>query len=739
MNSIEQLQSELAIAHSRISELETSSAQSHIFLNIFNSSPLPFALNDVYGNIINVNPMFTRLYGYKLSDIPTLNDWWPKAYPNPKYREWVISSWEKNTERAKKTNTDFEPIKLDVHCKNGAQRTVLASCAPLTDFEQMYLVIFYDITDLTQANSKINILSDSLTQMTLSLEQQHKELILEKEKALANEERLSLAMQGANDGLWDWDIANDKMYYSPRWKSMLGYAEDELVDHFSTWEGLLHPDDLEQTLAQIQSFIDAKIKKYEVEFRMRHKDGHYINILSRSFMVESEEGEITRLVGTHIDITARKKSEEKLSYQSTHDSLTGLLNRREFKRRTELLLAVPAHNRPVHALCYMDLDQFKVVNDTCGHSAGDELLRQLSFILEKAVRQSDIVARLGGDEFAILMEDCSFSDAHRITLSIQSAIEDFQFIWEGRSFRIGASIGLMQITEKALDFIEVLKVADVACYIAKDKGRNRIHVHYENDKELVQRQSEMLWVNRIQYAIDEDSFRLYAQAIEPLTSDSNKHYELLLRMIDEHDNVISPGAFLPAAERYHLIVKVDRWVVKNAFSLIVRNAAFLRNINFVSINLSGQSLTDESFLDFIIEQLQTLGVNSHKICFEITETAAISNLELAGKFINKLKKFGCRFALDDFGSGLSSFGYLKNLKVDYLKIDGIFVKDIASDPIDHAMVKAINEIGQTMGMKTIAEFVETEQIKSILKQMGVDYVQGYAIHKPQSLSELFEK
>ncbi|MGB2105485.1 MAG: diguanylate cyclase [Glaciecola sp.] len=199
---------------------------------------------------------------------------------------------------------------------------------------------------------------------------------------------------------------------------------------------------------------------------MRHKNGHYINILSRSFMVESEEGEITRLVDTHIDITARKKSEEKLSYQSTHDSLTGLLNRREFKRRTELLLAVPAHNRPVHALCYMDLDQFKVVNDTCGHSAGDELLRQLSFILEKVVRQSDIVARLGGDEFAILMEDCSFSDAHRITLSIQSVIEDFQFIWEGRSFRIGASIGLMQITEKALDFIEVLKVADVACYIA---------------------------------------------------------------------------------------------------------------------------------------------------------------------------------------------------------------------------------------------------------------------------------
>jgi len=591
-------------------------------------------------------------------------------------------------------------------------------------------------SELENAHTNISALSKIVDGLTNTLEQKEKELIQEKQKASENTERLSLAMKGANDGLWDWDIANNKMYYSPRWKSMLGYQEDELENHFSTWERLVHPDDLPPAVSQIQSFMQSKTKHYEAEFRMRHKNGSYVNILSRAFVVESEQGEITRLVGTHVDITARKQSEEKLSYQSSHDSLTGLANRREFKRRVELLLSVPVEKRVNHALCYMDLDQFKVVNDTCGHLAGDELLRQLGSLLQKVVRKTDVVARLGGDEFSVLLESCSFDEAHQITSLIQREIEDYRFVWEGRSFRIGVSMGLIQISSKYMDFTEVLKLADVACYIAKEKGRNRIHVHYDDDKELAERQGEMQWVNEVQDAIDENRFKIYAQLIEPLSCNDAMHYELLLRMVDKQGGIVPPGAFLPPAERYQLIVSVDSWMIENAFSFIRNNPDFLKKINFLSINLSGQSLTNDDFLTFITTELIKLKEHCTKICFEITETAAISNLEQASEFIDELKVLGCRFALDDFGSGLSSFGYLKHLKVDYLKIDGIFVKDIASDPIDHAMVKAINEIGHVTGVKTIAEFVETTEIKQILKKMGVDYAQGYAVHKPQPIEAL---
>ena len=738
MGNIKELKSDLEKAYTKISELEKNADVENIFSTIFHSSPIPFFVSDTHNTIIHANNAFVNAYGYDASEIFSLDDWWLKVFPNDRYRDCVISSWEKNLTSLRKTNTRVEPFPFQIRCKNGAMRTVLGSAVRLEETgTEHILYIFYDITDLVHAAPQIKELSNIIDDLTLSLEQQKQELILEKQKATENTERLSLAMKGANDGLWDWDIANEKMYYSPRWKSMLGYQEYELKDEFATWETLVHPDDLAPAISRIQSFMESKTKHYEAEFRMRHKDGSYINILSRAFVVESEQGEITRLVGTHLDITARKKSEEKLSYQSSHDSLTGLANRREFKRRVELLLAVPAKDRVNHALCYMDLDQFKVVNDTCGHLAGDQLLRQLGSLLQKVVRKTDVVARLGGDEFAVLMENCTFDDAHRVTSLIQKEIEDYRFVWEGRSFRIGVSMGLVQITTKYTDFTEVLKLADVACYVAKEKGRNRIHVHYDDDEELAKRQGEMQWVNKVQDAIDENRFKIYAQLIEPLIGNENKHYELLLRMVDEQGGIIPPGAFLPPAERYQLIVKVDMWMIKNALHIIRNNPGFLEGLSFLSINLSGQSIANNDFLTFITENLRTLGEHSAKICFEITETAAISNLEQANEFINELKVLGCRFALDDFGSGLSSFGYLKNLKVDYLKIDGIFVKDIASDPIDHAMVKAINEIGQVMGMKTIAEFVETTEIKQILLTMGVDYAQGYAIHKPQPIEELF--
>ncbi len=551
-----------------------------------------------------------------------------------------------------------------------------------------------------------------------------------------SEERFSLAMQGANDGLWDWNIKTNVVYYSPRWKSMLGYAENEVKPHLSAGTELLHKDDINKVLSEVEACVNGSKEKYEVEFRMQHKDGQYIDILSRAFVVKDEKGVINRLVGTHVDITSRKKADEYLSYQASHDPLTNLVNRREFENRAGRLLSTTKHESDEHALCFMDLDQFKVINDTCGHVAGDEMLRQLSTVLQETMSERDTLARLGGDEFGVLMEHRSLDDAHRVAISLQETIQNYQFVWEGYSFKIGVSMGLIPITKTTVNLTELLIDADAACYMAKDNGRNRIHIYHADDSEIAHRHGEMQWVTRIQHALEEDRFCLYAQSIMPLDNNTDKHYELLIRMIDEKGKVIPPGAFLPAAERYDLMTQIDRWVIESAFRLLADNPVFESQVSFISINLSGQSLADQSILDFIILQLDETGIESKNICFEITETAAILNLGTAKIFISTLKELGCRFALDDFGSGLSSFAYLKNLSVDYLKIDGMFVKDIVDDPIDHAMVKSINEIGHVMGMKTIAEFVENDEIKGMLGQIGVDYAQGYGIDKPMPLDDL---
>jgi diguanylate cyclase (GGDEF)-like protein/PAS domain S-box-containing protein len=438
------------------------------------------------------------------------------------------------------------------------------------------------------------------------------------------------------------------------------------------------------------------------------------------------------------DITQRKQADEQLSYQASHDALTGLVNRREFERRTARLLASDRYEGNQHALCFMDLDQFKVVNDTCGHTAGDEMLRQLGSLLIDIVRHRDTLARLGGDEFGVLMEHCSLDEAHRVTAVILNAIQNYQFVWEGRSFKIGVSMGLVPITADTTNLTDLLKDADAACYMAKDRGRNQIHVYEPGDAAMAQRHGEMQWVTRLDHALQENRFCLYAQAIVPLDAHGGMHYELLIRMIDESGETIPPGAFLPAAERYHLISRIDYWVIQNAFTALTENPDFLKRIDSIAINLSGQSLGNEDFLNYVVTKLQDTGIAGSKLCFEITETAAISNLNTAAIFISSLKELGCRFALDDFGSGLSSFAYLKTLPVDYLKIDGMFVRDIAEDPIDHAMVKSINEIGQVMGMQTIAEFVENDAIKVMLKEIGVNYGQGYGIDKPRPFGELLQ-
>ncbi len=545
-----------------------------------------------------------------------------------------------------------------------------------------------------------------------------------------------------HSGHYRWDVKNSCMIScSEEYARIQEMTVEEALSSAQSSESdahNIHPDDREDYLHK-SSLDEVPDQIRELEYRIITKSGKIRHVKELSEGEWDEHGNLVSTYGTLQDITERKQAEEKLSFQASHDSLTGLVNRSEFERRTERLLSMIKDDKSEHAICYMDLDQFKVVNDTCGHIAGDELLRQLSLVLQNTIRHRDTLARLGGDEFGVLIEHCTLEQAKRVTNSLQQAVHDFHFSWEGHNFRVGVSMGLVAITEDISSMNELMKRADAACYMAKDLGRNRIHIYRGEDVSLAQRHGEMQWVTRLHKALEENRFCLYAQSIVPLDGSKEMHFELLIRMMDEDGKLIPPGAFLPAAERYNLIVQLDSWVIKKAFSLLAQNLAFQEHLHFVSINISGQSLADDIYQDFVICQLEASGISPDKICFEITETAAISNLGRANAFITQMSDLGCRFALDDFGSGLSSFAYLKNLPVDYLKIDGMFVKDIIEDPIDHAMVKSINQIGQVMGMRTIAEFVENNTIKGMLKEIGVNYAQGYGISKPLPFEEILDR
>lgn len=471
------------------------------------------------------------------------------------------------------------------------------------------------------------------------------------------------------------------------------------------------------------------------EVSVQVSGGRVITIHFLLTPIRDSTGKISSLVAEGQDVTEQKDAEEKLSYHASHDTLTGLINRREFEHRLDQLLhRSDDHNS--HAVLYLDLDQFKVVNDTCGHHAGDELLRQVTKLIEVHIRKSDQFARLGGDEFGIILTACELEQADQLAQSVLNSISSYQFLWETRIFKVGVSIGVVEISGTETNLHDVMKRADSACYAAKEGGRNQVRVFQESNKVLRDRAEQMDWVSRINKSIQNDSFVLYAQQISPILPDSRVKvsYELLIRMIED-GALIPPNAFLPAAERYDLMIDIDRWVVSKAISWLEKNPGFVETIDHFSINLSAQSLVSEDFMNFLVVEIQRSNL-AERICLEITETAAISNLAQAAQYISKLHDIGVRFSLDDFGSGLSSFGYLKTLKIDYLKIDGFFVKDIVSDPIDRAMVKSIHEVGSVMGKKTIAEYVENDEILSILREIGIDYAQGYGISKPIPLEQV---
>ncbi|MBV6320771.1 EAL domain-containing protein [Duganella violaceipulchra] len=469
------------------------------------------------------------------------------------------------------------------------------------------------------------------------------------------------------------------------------------------------------------------------------REGRRIAVEESAAPIWSDSGELLGAVVVFRDVSHERKLSKQLSWNASHDTLTGLINRREFEVQIAAALHSAKQDNHVHALLYMDLDQFKIVNDTCGHSAGDLLLQLLAKMLQTQMRDSDILARLGGDELGVLLPHCPPDQALLIADQLRQSIKNFRFVWDHHTFELGVSIGLVEINHHSKSMTELLIAADQACYLAKERGRNRVHLYQESDLRLARRQGEMLWVSRLNEAFEHQYFRLYAQPIVGLGRHDGTHDEVLIRIQPAKGDLILPGAFIPAAERYDMMTAIDRWVIR-AICRHLQNlragqdAGTRRTPARYSVNLSGASLSDEGLHDYIIEQFAEHGIDPGQICFEITETAVIANLIKAQDFMAGLKALGCRFSLDDFGSGLSSFAYLKALPVDYLKIDGIFIRDIATNTVNRAMVKAINEVGHVMGLCTVAEYVEDEPTLAVVRELGLDYAQGYAVGMLRPLS-----
>ncbi len=566
------------------------------------------------------------------------------------------------------------------------------------------------------------------------------ELKQAREALFQEKERLQVTLESIGDGVITTNIEGRIEYVNPIAEELTGWVQDEAVGQGLSAvfqvrdETTLRPipDPVRQCLDEDRIFLYPDtvllqhrfgIREYAVEFTLSPLRDH--------------AGVVIGVVLAIHDVTTLHNMSRQLAYQARHDPLTGLINRGEFEVRLAQALESAREGTVQHALCYLDLDQFKIVNDTCGHIAGDELLKQLASRLQARVRGTDTLARLGGDEFGVLLEHCPIEQARNTADELRELIKRFRFSWQDKVFEIGASIGVVPITQDSGSIVDVLSAADSACYVAKDHGRNRIHIYQPEDSALTHRHGEMQWVNRVNQALGEDRFRLFYQKVLSIDEGEKDRYcEILVRMVDEDGKTVPPMAFIPAAERYQIMPALDRWVLAAALEALREEDSVLTDVTICAINLSGQSLCDDHFLGSVVQLVEQSGIDTSRICFEITETAAIANLMRATRFINVLKGMGCRFALDDFGSGLSSFSHLKHLPVDFLKIDGSFVRDMARDPVDAAMVEAINRIGHVMGIRTIAESVETAEILERLRALKVNFAQGSGITIPRPFPEL---
>jgi diguanylate cyclase (GGDEF)-like protein/PAS domain S-box-containing protein len=548
-------------------------------------------------------------------------------------------------------------------------------------------------------------------------------------------ERVQVTLESIGDGVITTDVAGRIDYLNPVAEELTGWSNAQangqpLTSVFQVKGENTHkplPDPVQQCLREQRSihFPDSAL--------LVHRGGYReFSIEITASPIRNHAAEVMGAVLVLHDVTTLRNMARQMAWQARHDPLTGLINRGEFEVRLEQAIESARSGHTQHALCYLDLDQFKIVNDTCGHIAGDDLLKQLTAHLQMRVRETDTLARLGGDEFGILLEHCPIELASETAEMLREVVKKFRFAWEDKVFEIGASIGVVPITTDSGSIVDVLSAADSACYVAKDHGRNRIHVYQPEDSALSKRHGEMQWVHRVNSALGENRFRLFFQKVLPLSADEHEQYgEILVRLVDEQGKLVLPMAFIPAAERYQIMPAIDRWVLSATLTALRTRVPVLGEISVCAINLSGQSLCDDHFLASVVDMLDASSINPEHICFEITETAAIANLTRAMRFITVLKGMGCRFALDDFGSGLISFMHLKHLPVDFLKIDGSFVRDMVKDPVDAAMVEAINRIGHVMGIRTIAEAVENQTTLDALRNLGVNYAQGTIIARPE--------
>ncbi len=620
-------------------------------------------------------------------------------------------------------------------------KNVLAGYEPLVD-DRLGIVVKTDSANLyAPMRDRLNLLAGWMVLIigsgTLILRAYLKplsRLLIERHLALEeSEERLRVTLQSIGDAVITTDIDGDVSYLNPVAETMTGWRRDEAygrplgdVFHLVDVEtGEPAPSPLEKVLQTRTAGALAK------GTALVQRGGARFQIEDSAAPIVNSSGVVLGAVLVFHDVSHAHAMAAEMSHQAMHDPLTGLINRREFERRLQSSLQTAVRGND-HSLLYLDLDQFKIINDRCGHGAGDELLRQLTALLHDKLRRGDTLSRLGGDEFGVLLQGCGVAPAWWIAEGLRQTVSDFRFAWDDKTFGLGVSIGLVTFGDDGLTLSDVLRMADSACYVAKDKGRNRIQVYTSDDEELALRSGQMGWIGRIHKALEEERFELFSQRIVALhdESEQDSHYELLLRLRDENGDLVAPMAFIPAAERYGLMPTLDRWVISTAFAHF-RTLHGAGAEGMCAINISANSICDETFASFLQDAFTTHRVPPRNICLEITETAAVTNLKQAMLFIRSLKAMGCRFALDDFGSGMSSFAHLKHLPVDFLKIDGAFVKDMADDPIDRAMVRSIHEIGHVMGLKTIAEFVENDAILAELKVIGVDFAQGYGIEKPR--------
>lgn len=571
-------------------------------------------------------------------------------------------------------------------------------------------------------------------------------------------QRLLLAIEAGKIGIFEYDIKNNKLDWDDRMLEIYGIERDEFITDFSGWASRVHPDDIQLAIQNFQEAL-TRNKEFNTEYRIVLPNGEIREIREKGVIIRDRYNFPTSFLGVNWDITNEKKLttelykekeklhqtlasvndlQHELKFQATHDALTLLINRREFENKLHEVINSKQATHHWHSLCYIDLDKFKIVNDTAGHAAGDKLLKQICTIIQNCVRDSDILARLGGDEFGLLLPDCQIENAISICDKIILALNDYTFMWDEKIYDVGASIGIVNFLPQSTTIESLMSQADVACYAAKNQGGNSISVYVEKSGAASHFHTEIKIITDIKDALENGRFHLLAHEMRPIVDrQKQSYYELLIRLVNKEGKVILPNKFIPAAERYNLMVKIDEWVIRKVLIFHAKEIAAIPNLA-ISINLSANSINTPAFLRFLFNTLETTPIPKTRIGFELTETAVINHIKKAGKFLQMIQNQGCFISLDDFGTGLSSFNYLKHYPVKYIKIDGSFVKAIANSNIDRAIVESINQLAHRLNTSTIAEFVETHEVLDILHNIGVDYAQGRIIAKEVPLEELMQ-